>query len=82
MGYLPPPKEFLPWALKIIKKGGILHYEDILTVGKVEEESKKVVEMINEIAARFGKKVELVHLQDVKSYGPKSHHYVFDLVVK
>ena len=82
MGYLPPPKEFLPWALKIIKRGGILHYEDILTVGKVEEESKKVVEMINEIAARFGKKVELVHLQDVKSYGPKSHHYVFDLVVK
>jgi tRNA G37 N-methylase Trm5 len=59
-----------------------LHYEDILTVGKVEGESKKVVEMINDVAAGFGKKVELVHLQDVKSYGPKSHHYVFDLVVK
>ena len=53
-----------------------------MTVGKVEEESKKVVEMINEVADKFGKKVELVHLQDVKSYGPKSHHYVFDLVVK
>jgi len=82
MGYLPPPKEFLPWALKIVKKGGIVHYEDILTVGKIEEESRKVVEMINEVAKQFDKKVELIHLQDVKSYGPMTHHYVFDLIVK
>jgi tRNA wybutosine-synthesizing protein 2 len=82
MGYLPPPKEFLPWALKIVKKGGIVHYEDILTVGKIEEESRKVVEMINEVAKQFDKKVQLIHLQDVKSYGPMTHHYVFDLIVK
>ena len=82
MGYLPPPKEFLPWALKIVKKGGIVHYEDILTVSNVEEESKKVVEMINEVAAEYGKKVELAHLQDVKSYGPMTHHYVFDVVIE
>ncbi len=81
MGYLPPPKEFLPWALKIVKSGGVVHYEDILNVNNVEEESEKVVEMINEVAKDFGKKVELVHLQDVKSYGPMTHHYVFDLKV-
>jgi tRNA wybutosine-synthesizing protein 2 len=81
MGYLPPPKEFLPWALKIIKKGGILHYEDILTVGKEKEESEEVIKMINNIAKDYDKKVELIHLQDVKSYGPKSHHYVFDLKI-
>jgi len=81
MGYLPPPKEFLPWALKIIKRGGILHYEDILNVNNVEVESKKVIEMINEVAKEFGKKVELIHLQDVKSYGPMTHHYVFDLKI-
>jgi len=81
MGYLPPPKEFLPWAMKIVKKGGIVHYEDILTVGKVEEESEKVIKMINEVAKEYSKKVELIHLQDVKSYGPKTHHYVFDLLV-
>ena len=81
MGYLPPPKEFLPWALKIVKSGGIVHYEDILNVNNVEEESEKVVEMINEVAKEYGKKVELVHLQDVKSYGPMTHHYVFDLKV-
>ena len=82
MGYLPPPKEFLSWALKIVKKDGWIHYEDILTVGKFEEESKRVVEMVNEVAAEYGKKVELVHLQDVKSYGPKRKHVVFDLRVK
>ena len=81
MGYLPPPKEFLPWALKIVKSGGIIHYEDILNVNNIEEESDNVVSMINEVAKEYKKKVELVHLQDVKSYGPMTHHYVFDLKV-
>ena len=82
MGYLPPPKEFLPWAFKIINKNGFLHYEDILTVGKEVEESEKVMKMISNIAENYGFKVELHHLQDVKSYGPKKHHYVFDVLVK
>lgn len=81
MGYLPPPKEFLPWAFKIIKKNGFLHYEDILTVGNEKEESDKVMKMISDIAKDYGFKAELFHLQDVKSYGPKKHHYVFDIFV-
>lgn len=82
MGYLPPPKEFLPWALKIVKKNGIIHYEDILNVSNIEEEKDNVTKMINGVAKEYGKKVELVNLQDVKSYGPMIHHYVFDLKVK
>lgn len=82
MGYLPPPKEFLPWAFKIINKNGFLHYEDILTVGKEVEESEKVMKMISNIAENYGFKIELINLQDVKSYGPKKHHYVFDILVK
>lgn len=81
MGYLPPPKEFLPWALKIIRRKGILHYEDILTVGREKVESDKVIKMISDVAKDYGFKVKLLHLQDVKSYGPKKHHYVFDILV-
>ena len=82
MGYLPPPKEFLPWAFKIIKRKGILHYEDILSVGKEKEESEEVMKMIENIAKDYNFKVKLLHLQDVKSYGPKRHHYVFDILVE
>jgi len=82
MGYLPPPREFLPWAFKIIKRNGFIHYEDILNVGKEKEESKEVMKIINNIAGNYGFKVKLVNLQDVKSYRPKKHHYVFDILVK
>ena len=82
MGYLPPPKEFLPWAFKIINKNGFLHYEDILIVGNEKAESDKIMKMISGIAKDYGFEVELFHLQDVKSYGPKKHHYVFDILVK
>ncbi len=82
MGYLPPPKKFLPWAFKIIKRKGILHYEDILSVGKEKEESEEVMKMIENIAKDYNFKVKLLHLQDVKSYGPKRHHYVFDILVE
>lgn len=81
MGYLPPPKEFLPWALKIIKRKGILHYEDILTVGKEKEESEEIMKMIEDKAKNYDLKIKLLYLQDVKSYGPKRHHYVFDIEV-
>lgn len=81
MGYLPPPKEFLPWAFKILNKKGFLHYEDILTVGNEKEESEKIMVMISDVAKDYGFEIELFHLQDVKSYGPKKHHYVFDILV-
>ena len=38
LGYLPPPKEFLPWAFKIIKQKGFLHYEELINIDKEKEE--------------------------------------------
>lgn len=81
MGYLPPPKEFLDWTFKIIKKGGILHYEDIVRVESEEEDIERVKKDIEEVAEKFGFDVELLLARKVKSYGPKTEHWVFDFRV-
>jgi tRNA wybutosine-synthesizing protein 2 len=82
MGYLPPPKEFLPAAFKIIKKGGILHYEDIVRVEQEKEDIDRVVSDVREAGKGAGFDVNLILARKVKSYGPKTEHWVFDLKVK
>jgi len=82
MGYLPPPKEFLPWAFRILKKGGVLHYEDLVTLTSERAEVKRIVEEVNAIAHEYGRSVSLVFDRKIKSYGPKIGHWVFDLVVE
>jgi len=81
MGYLPPPKEFLDWAFKIIKKGGILHYEDIVRVGREDGDVLRVVGDVRASALRVGFDVELLLSRRVKSYGPKTEHWVFDFEI-
>jgi len=80
MGYLPPPIEFVERAMKIIKKGGMIHYDDLVVVNKKDECIKKTIDMFNEEAVRAGfSGVELVNAQRVKSYKPKVDHYVLDM---
>ena len=81
MGYLPPPKEFLPWAFKIIMKEGILHYEDFVVVGKEKEDIDRVLDDVRVVGKEFGFDVKLLLAKKVKSYGPKIDHYVFDFQV-
>jgi len=81
MGYLPPPVDFLPWAFKIIKSDGMIHYEDILVEDKLEEEKERVMALIKKEAIEKGFNVRLEHLQRVKGYRPKVGHYVFDVRV-
>jgi tRNA wybutosine-synthesizing protein 2 len=82
MGYLPPPKEFLNSAFKIIKKGGILHYEEIVIAGRENEEIERVMRDIKEAGKKGGFKTRLLLAKRVKSYGPKKDHYVFDVKVE
>ena len=81
MGYLPHQREFLPWAFKIIKKKGILHYEDLINNDKEKEDIERVVKEIGEVARNFGFKIKLLLAKKVKSYKPKVDHYVFDVLV-
>ncbi|MDD5192988.1 MAG: class I SAM-dependent methyltransferase family protein [Candidatus Nanoarchaeia archaeon] len=78
MGYLPPPKEFLPFAMKIIKKNGFLHYEDLIRTEHVDEDVEKAMNLISDAAAVEGFKAKLLLAKRVKGYAPKMDHYVID----
>lgn len=77
MGYLPPPEEFVPYALKVLKKGGFIHYDALIRTDKVEED----LEEVKKLFEQTGRKVEIVNPQRVKSYRPKVDHYVVDLQI-
>ncbi|MEM4230302.1 MAG: class I SAM-dependent methyltransferase family protein [Candidatus Pacearchaeota archaeon] len=81
MGYLPPPKSFLPAALKIIKKGGILHYETLIKVGNEKKEIETNLQDIEEISNKEGFDVKLIFAKKVKGYGPKIDHYTLDVKI-
>jgi len=81
MGYLPPPKEFLPYAMKIAKSGTIIHYEELVNTDKKDKEVKRVVSDVKEVAKKSGFDIKLIKAQKVKSYGPKIDHYVFDIEI-
>lgn len=83
MGYLPPPMEFVPYALRIVKKNGIIHYEEILNLDneKRDEEVKQVMGKIEEYAKKEGRKVKLISVNYVKDYKPHVGHYVLDIEV-
>jgi tRNA wybutosine-synthesizing protein 2 len=82
LGYLPPPVESVQYAMKIIKKGGMIHYDDLIYSENMEADIDKTMKMFEEEAKQAGfEGVELVNAQKVKSYRPKVDHYVLDIKV-
>lgn len=83
MGYLPPPKDFLPAAFKISKKGTIIHYEDLLNIDKdkIQGEIERSMNYVASVAEKFGFKLKLVKANYVKDYRPHIGHYVLDVEV-
>ncbi|MFA6805390.1 MAG: class I SAM-dependent methyltransferase family protein [Candidatus Methanomethylophilaceae archaeon] len=74
MGYVQRTSEFLPKALKMIKKGGIIHYHDTFYVHEYKE---KIEEIFTRACGREGFRVEMV--REVKSFAPSVSHYVADV---
>ena len=70
MGYFPDTINFLPFALKIAKKGTIIHFHDL--TNNPEKLKKKIL--------RF-RKLKIQSFKSVKEYSPSKKHYVFDLKV-
>jgi tRNA wybutosine-synthesizing protein 2 len=73
MGYFPGTYAFLPTALKVCKKNGIIHFHEIAeTAEQIEEEIKK-------IASIEKRKIKIITRHKVKEYGAKKWHWVLDL---
>ncbi len=73
MGYFPGTEQFLPSALKMAKKGTIVHYHNVYTE---RELWKKPLEQINKAG-----NVEILNKKKVKSVGPRKYHVVIDFKV-
>ena len=82
LGYLPPPIEFIPYAMMIIKKGGMIHYDDLINAERTEVDIQKTISIINKETEKQGMKAKLINSQKVKSYGPKIDHYVLDIKIE
>ncbi len=73
-------KDFLPGALKALKKeGGIIHFHEIFPQEDVFE---KPIEIIREYALAEGRNViEITYQGIIKTYAPKIVHVVVDAVI-
>jgi len=74
MGYVQITSEFLPKALSMIKKGGIIHYHDTFYVNEYEKR-------IEEIFDRHCSDYKIENIREVKSFAPSVSHYVADVRV-
>jgi len=75
MGYFPDTLKFLPYALKISRKGTIIHLHEL---GKNSDEIKKQIEKSLKKARM---KVKIKSWKVVKEFSPSKRHFVFDLCV-
>ncbi len=68
-------RTFLDVAARLVKRGGMIHYHEILAPGKVEERGQ---EMRRELE-KYGRAVRKVEHRVVRNYSPQEAHIAFDL---
>ncbi len=76
-GWLDDTLAYFPAALKMAKKGAIIHYHEALPADQVEARA----EDLHDVAAAHGRKLTIEDIQQVKSISPGRQHLVFDLKV-
>jgi tRNA wybutosine-synthesizing protein 2 len=75
MGYVGTTHEYLPWGMRALKPGGILHYHETTPEKLVFE---RPIRYIQEEAVRQGRSAEIVNTVKVKKYSPGVWHVVVD----
>jgi tRNA wybutosine-synthesizing protein 2 len=77
MGFPFKPENFLSYALKLAKKGTIIHYHFNATHEELESKLKAVEKIFQE----SGFNLNILLLKKVKSYAPRVYHWVADIQV-
>ena len=75
MGYVGTTHEYLPWGIKALKPGGILHYHETTPEKLVFE---RPIRYVKEAAEAQGRRAEVVNTVKVKKYSPGVWHVVVD----
>lgn len=77
LGYLKDTQDFLPVAFECLKNHtGILHYHELVPVELIPEQP---LAHIKQVAKLFDRCVELLKVNEVKSYAPRINHMVLDV---
>lgn len=77
LGYLQDPQGFLPVAFACLKNHtGILHYHELVPFELIPQQPLSHIE---QVARRFDRCVELLKVNEIKSYAPRVNHMVLDV---
>lgn len=79
MGYVGTTQEYLPWGIKALKPGGILHYHETTPDKLVFD---RPIENIANAAAQQGRMTEILNTVKVKKYSPGVWHVVVDAKIE
>ncbi len=75
MGYVKNTKAYLPAALRMAKKGTIIHFHDTVKKDRIDSKKKEILGIIK----KKGRKARILAYNNVKSYAPNVFHVVFDI---
>jgi len=77
LGYLKEPQVFLPVGLECLRnQSGVLHYHEVVPVESIPELPLKHIETA---AKDYHRSVELLKVNEIKSYAPGVDHVVLDV---
>jgi tRNA wybutosine-synthesizing protein 2 len=80
LGYLKEPQMFLPVGLECLKnQSGVLHYHEIVPVESIPDLPLK---HIKTTAKNYHRSVELLKVNEIKSYAPGVDHVVLDVRIE
>jgi tRNA wybutosine-synthesizing protein 2 len=75
MGYVGTTQEYLPWGIRALKPGGILHYHETTPDKLVFD---RPIQNIKEAAKEQGRSIKILDAIKVKKYSPGVWHVVVD----
>lgn len=76
MGYVNITWQFLPKAFSLVKKGGIIHYQDTCSIDRIPE---GLLENLRKGCG--GREYQVLGVREVKAYAPSISHMVVDVRV-
>ncbi|HQN76326.1 MAG TPA: methyltransferase domain-containing protein, partial [Methanomassiliicoccales archaeon] len=76
MGYVNVTWQFLPKAFSLVKKGGIIHYQDTFSIDRIPD---GIIDGLREGSG--GRPFEVLGIKEVKAYAPSISHMVADVRV-
>lgn len=79
MGYVGTTQEYLPWGIRALKPGGVLHYHETTPDRLVFD---RPIRNIKEAAEEQGRSAEVLNTVKVKKYSPGVWHVVVDARVE